>query len=312
MFPEIMLNELTFGQLLKKMRFEMRYVQIPITRKPISQEHLADGIDYNVKTIRSLENDERDEKDYKLILAIANFFQLTEQQKREFFWVAGLFYQPKFNFFSKEEFRNNIEEHLKDVTYPSQVITPTWDILAFNKYTYHLYEYNSEKIAIMKTERFGTNLLTSLFDKRFEMKKFFGDHWRFQMIRNVKAFRALSLRYISSAVYSKLINMMMDKPDIYEGFKDIWYSSYDKNQISTRDEVVVDPSTTVIINSNPMEKVKFWTLRFPQEYIGGEAIILGHIPINAEYEKIFHKFRDNLPSIDQHVYHFDLPNYLIE
>lgn len=237
------------------------------------------------KTLARIESDKwvnfANEK--RVIEALATAFELSENEKKEFYALAGLVYQSN-ETRPEMQLETLVKRYLWDTTYPAQVLTPMWDIVAMNNAISVLYGDTAARIQSMRTEPFGSNLLRILFDNKFDQKKYYLDdqRWRLQMIRNIKAFRAVSLKYSQRPRYKKLIRHLHSAE--YAPFSLLWQLASDQKY---GDEIQVEPSTRILTSCGI---VKFWTLRIPQEYIGEQFMVFMYMPADTQSEENYRAF----------------------
>lgn len=306
------ISESSFGEILANLRHELSQFE----GYKITQADLASALNerYKLKisqrTIARLEQDKKlgFHKDRYLIECLADYFNLTDTSKQIFYFYAGLSHQPSKSAESIDELalEKSLRDLLTDMSYPFHVITPLWDIIAFNNYIYHLYNYNDKRISLLKSKQgFHNNLLARLFNPDYSSKEYFGsdDNRKTQLTRNLRAFRVLSFPYQASSEYQKLIHFM--RGTYKKDFDDLWQDSHTPD-IRHKDkgyELPVEPSTLIRTSAGLM---KFWTLRFPQEYVGDQVIILGHLPADETSEVNFLKFKK---SISKSLHYFGMPDY---
>jgi hypothetical protein len=239
------------------------------------------------KTLGRIEQDDwvdfSNEKN--VIEALATAFELSENEKKEFYALAGLVYHPK-SPRPETQLETLVKRYLWDTTYPAQVLTPMWDIVAMNNAISVLYGDTAARIQSMREQPFGSNLLRILFDDRFDQKKYYLDEqrWRLQMLRNIRAFRAVSLKYSQTPRYQKLLKHLHGAE--YAPFSLLWQHSFLPDQ-RYDDEIPVEPSTRILTSCG---MVKFWTLRIPQEYIGEQFMVFMYMPADTQSEENYRAF----------------------
>jgi PAS domain-containing protein len=300
----------SFGEIVATMRKDLAKME----GRKITQGDLAEALSQKLgtyiseRTIARLEQDQklRFRKDRLIIDGLADALKLPEALMREFYLSAGLVYQSDKLAHALDE--NILEQSLRDLltnmSYPFHVLTPLWDMIAFNNYMYHLYGYTNEQISLIKGKKdFHNNLLVVLFNSAYKSKEYFGNdqNWQTQMIRNLKAFRALSFRYQASSEYKKLIGFISSK--YAKDFNRLWALSYLPDKRHQDYELPVEPSTLI---KTPAGQMKFWTIRFPQEYIGDQVVVLGHLPADEISEANFLKFKKDIP---KSLHYFGMPDY---
>lgn len=254
------------------------------------------------KTLARIESDTwvKFANEQRVIEALATAFELSENEKKEFYALAGLVYQSN-ETRPEMQLETLVKRYLWDTTYPAQVLTPMWDIVAMNNAISVLYGDTSARIQSMRTEPFDSNLLRILFDPRFDQKKYYIDEqrWRLQMLRNIRAFRAVSLKYSQTPRYQKLLKHLHSSE--YAPFSLLWQQSLLPDQ-RYDDEILVEPSTRIRTSCGI---VKFWTLRIPQEYIGEQFMVFMYMPADTQSEENYRAFSQTFSWREPFV--FDVP-----
>lgn len=293
----------TFGEMVVGLRGKLAQ---PHTRKPSQKafvayvnQRLGESI-LSEKTLARIENDTwvsfANEK--KVIEALAIAFDLSENEKKEFYALAGLVYQSD-EVRPEMQRETLVKRYLWDTTYPAQVLTPMWDIVAMNNAISVLYGNTAARIRRISVQPFASNLLRMLFDPQFAQKQYYGDEqrWRAQMLRNIRAFRAVSLKYSQTPRYTRLLRHMHSAE--YAPFSLLWQLTPDQGD---EDAIPVEPSTRIL---TPCGVVKFWTLRIPQEYIGEQFMVFMYMPADTQSEENYRAFSQTFSWREPFI--FDVP-----
>lgn len=290
----------SFGEIVRILRQERRYFEAT-ARQPgyrvLSQEYLAEKAGIAVRTIQRIEQGKSVDLS-KYVDALADALELSEAEKEPFYAAAGLHYRVRR---PRNDWQEIVRSIIAGYRYPVHCITPLWDIVALNAYNYALFSHSPEVMSELKATALGANLLRLTFDPVFERKRTLGGEtqWRDEMIRNLRAFRASALPYVTTTRYNLIISEMYRLP----WFDRLWEQSlWPPNE----DELThVRPTTTV--HHPQFGVMTFMTLRIPEEYLAQDLYIYGYIP-SAASEENFRALQDSIPESDaDNTHFFDVP-----
>lgn len=292
------MNAVYFGQLVRAMRKERSYVDENGRKKSWTQEMLAQhtlpGRAFSNAATRGLTTRQiRDIEDGTVrvlrpsihIEPLARAFHLSEAQKIEFYAAAGFIYLAAATDNTATTFDPAVmTTFLRQLPYPVGVFTPLGDILAFNAYFRAVYGYSTEALRALREDDIGANILRVYFEPIFHPKTVFGGarKWREQAERSVRAFRVLSLRYMTTKRYHQIVNYMQGFPE-FVGFWELC-----EGDVLDEHNLMVSPF--VQIYHPQWGELTFMKFNIPPLYLGHNLVIFGHFPI-AESEPRYQTFK---------------------
>lgn len=273
------MGNVELGKMIKALRQHRSFLTINGLR-PWTQEKLAEEImlssqitndmqTLSIKQIADLEQGRVSNiKPDVHIEPIARAFKLSEPEKAELYYVAGLA-AP----IVKRQRNNTIfVSLLKKISYPATVRTPLWDFVAFNTYNKVLWGYTDYHLMKLHNHQVRPNLLHVLFHPEFLSRNYSSSYaeWREHRLRDLHAFKISSFRYISSPEYNVIIDNLMQ----YTEFARLWKLSL--SEVKVDDTLIVQP---IIRVTHPIYGViNFMSLRLPREYHGQEVSISVYVP----------------------------------
>lgn len=287
-----------FGQLVRAMRLERSYVDDDGRKRAWTRERLADhtlpGRASSKNTSRGLtERQIRDVEDGLVQLLrptthlepLARAFQLSEAQKIEFYAAAGYIYLA-------DDMTTTFDSAvttslLSQLAYPVGIFTPLGDILAFNAYFREIYSYSQEAMQALTEDEIGANILRVYFEPVFRPQTVFGGarKWREQAERSVRAFRVLSLRYMITERYQKIVEYMWQYPE-FVGFWELC-----EGDILDEHNLMVYP--VVQIQHPQYGAMTFMKFNIHPAYLGHNLVIFGHFPISVS-EPLYQAFKPSV------------------
>jgi len=188
-----------------------------------SRETLSGAVNLTEDQLGRLERGERKYLDTHTLQLLADSFNLTDLEKKEFFYAAAGI--PDHELFTGEDPEIELQKlinEIEDIHIPALIIDVYADIVAVNTAAMHLYLFTPEIINYANSIPAGYNLLNFIYSSQFGCKEIFGASWRRIATIEVLLFRRSSLRYRHTNYFKYLLSTLLKE----EQFNIDWYSSH--------------------------------------------------------------------------------------
>lgn len=206
---------------LRKNHFELT------TGRTWSQKTVAERIGVSPRLIENIEQGEKQHIDKEILGKLADAFQLTTLERREFFALAvdvssqQLMPNPP----PPDAILPPLLEMVRRLRQPAYLHDNLFNIIALNGLLLAFFNVADHDVTHLKN-RVGTNYLHVLFAKSSPIRSLLSRHWHSLALRAVYRFRALSLRYRHTASFQALFDQLCHLPD----FKAIWLQTQHDSQ----------------------------------------------------------------------------------
>lgn len=209
-----------FGALLKALR---RSGTDP-SGKSWTRDSLGRALKLSSDQVGRLERGERKFLDLETMSLLADCFNLTGLEKKEFFYAATGITDAEL--FSSEEPTTQLENLLgivENLRLPVMILDVYADIVAINGMMADLYMFTPELTGQLREEAGGFNLLYILYANKDHLEGILGQNlWREVTNIEVLLFRRSTLRYRNSAYYNKIFNELLK----FKQFDIDWYTNH--------------------------------------------------------------------------------------
>ncbi|MFO7952822.1 MAG: helix-turn-helix domain-containing protein [Bacillota bacterium] len=263
-----------FGHLLKALRQK----SIDHSGNRWTRENLSKRVNLTEDQLGRLERGERKYLDNQTLKLLADSFNLTNLEKKEFFYAASGFADHEL--FSGDEPESQLQALLREIEgilVPAFVIDAYCDFVAVNTAALNLFVLTSEILNYAAKIPAGYNILNFIYSPQFGCKEIFGVSWSRIATIEVLLFRRSSLRYRHTDYFKYILNTLLKE----DQFNIDWYSSH---IYESHHELTYEP-------------FKYWHPHYgPLSYIAAETIIntkKGHLylvlynPTDNETMKVF-------------------------
>jgi transcriptional regulator with XRE-family HTH domain len=284
------MNAQAFGQLVRSMRRQRLHLDSKREFRQWSRAHLAALSGLSERQIRRIEQGEVINL-YPLLAGLADAFGLTELERPAFYAQAGYLYSPA-NFEPDMELLDSL---LRQIEYPVYIRTPLWDFVAFNRYSARLWGYDDPAVlALFDEEPLGANMLRTVFDPRFEHKRYKGGeaNWYEDAQRCILGFRTTSFQYGHTRRYQQILDGLRAYPE----FERHWLLSE-----RLPNDTFSPSSPTLEVHHPVYGRMDFISTRLPARYIGGQVDAAVYVPL-ASSDAAFQRLHEDIAS--NQVYRF--------
>ena len=250
-----------------------------------SRAYLAELSGLSERQVRRIEQGEVVNL-YPLLEGLADAFGLTELERSQFYAQAGYAYAPAL---SRPDI-DLLENLLNQISYPAYIRTPLWDFLAFNRYSARLWGYDdAATLALFDEEPLGANMLRTIFDPRFDHKRYKGGeaNWYQDAQRCILGFRTMSFQYGHTRRYRQILDGLKAYPE----FERHWLLT------ERMPNDVFSPSSPTLGVFHPIYgRMDFMSTRVPARYIGGELEVTIYVPFSSsqdQYRQLQEDIKEN-------------------
>ena len=188
-----------------------------------TRETLSRAVHLTEDQLGRLERGDRKYLDNQTLMLLADSFNLTSLERKEFFYAAlGLKDEELFNQETPETQLLNLFETLEQLQAPLYLIDVYSDLVAANKAIKDLFQLNMEEVNNFRQSPLGLNLLHLIYSPQFGLKDLIGPDWREAAMMAILEFRRSSLRYRHTNYFQYLLNSLLEN----KHFKMDWSSSH--------------------------------------------------------------------------------------
>ncbi len=213
-----MMNYVEFGQLIKTLR-KGSYDQ---SGHQWTRETLSSAVHLTPDQLGRLERGERKHLETQTLQLLAQCFNLTELEKKEFLCAAvGLSDSEIFNRTEPQTQLENLIAEMENLRLPAFVLDVYADIVAANTAALNLFLLTPEVLDHAGKLPAGYNLINFIYSPMFGCREFFGSLWREIATIEILLFRRSSLRYRHTEYFDHLIKTLFKN----KLFDIDWYSS---------------------------------------------------------------------------------------
>ena len=199
-----------FGKIVQKLRKQVT---------DFTQMRLNEELDLPEKTIERVEQGRVKKIDTELLVQLANIFNLTSMERKEFFFAAIEMDSAQIATIdvSPQAALSELVLAMKRVCFPTFVIDVYGDVIVANN---TLLNFLNIREALERSEG-GVdeyNMMRYVFEDDSIYKRLVGDYWQKAAIDNMTYFRRISLRYMAEPYYDRIFNALKQ----YKTFKEFW------------------------------------------------------------------------------------------
>jgi len=188
-----------------------------------TRETLSRAVHLTEDQLGRLERGDRKYLDNQILMLLADSFNLTSLERKEFFYAAlGLKDEALFNQENPETQLSNLTEIMEKLLVPAFLADVYKDIVVANKAVMDLYQLTPARISSLKKAPAGFNQLYLVYSKKSGLRDLIGPRWREAAMMTLLEFRRSSLRYRHTNYFQYLINTLLKLKE----FELDWYFSH--------------------------------------------------------------------------------------
>ncbi|MCP4527899.1 MAG: hypothetical protein GY833_18590 [Aestuariibacter sp.] len=267
-----------FGKIVQKLRvYTTRMTQVALNEK----------FDLPDKTIERIENGNYVKINTELLGNLADEFNLTTLERKEFFLAA---IAPDHGQLIDRDITDSLTILDKLITAMKGVCLPVFindvysDVIAVNNMTLEL--LNVKKALARATEgvdRF--NLMRFLFEDDSIYKQLVGKSWQAAALQNVSYFRRMTLRYMAESYYDQIFGALQN----YGSFKTFW------EMVASREFAEGKDRSDVVIyeyDHPTLGHIKYVATDSQAVTRDGELYYVQYTPADDHTRKMFKKLKE--------------------
>jgi len=226
-----------FGRLVAALRQEMGWTQAQLAQFARVDYPLVSQVERGVKSLLERE----------LLLKLAEAFQLTTLERREFFLASTglesgqLVRSPVGGAAEAEQSLRRMLDLLESLRLPAFLLDAYTDVLALNFTAFAFFQIPPEMMAGAMQVPGGMNALRLVFGRELAARSHMISNWEFYALSTMRFFRGTSLRYRATPYYEYLMKSFRD-PSEYPLFERYWrmVSAVDQDRDGTYERFEYD------------------------------------------------------------------------
>ena len=197
-----------FGLLIKTLRKS----SVDQWGNPWTRESLSRAVHLSPDQLGRLERGDRKYLDTQTLLLLADSFNLTNLERKEFLYAAlGLSDEQLFAREDSINQLNNLLHEIENLQVPVLLLDAYSDIVAANVSTLNLFLITPELLDYAKQIPAGQNLLNLVYSPAFGAREIFGSFWRKIATIEILLFRRSTLRYRHTAYFNYLMKVLLQE-----------------------------------------------------------------------------------------------------
>ena len=216
-----------FGKLIRQLRKDLEIRKTKYEGGILTQETLTRILGKKSRRyIIDLENGKRSFVRPEELIKLADVFELTEMERKEFFLAGNGV--PNTEIFREDvgiQTQQMLINHLHHIRLPAFLTSPFSDLIAANPMVADLYGIGSKQLEQFQTAQMPSNIIWFILspNSRFFELGEKNRNWDDIIISNVQFFRRTSLHYRSHSYWKKLVEgvFLRDK-NVAKRFKKYW------------------------------------------------------------------------------------------
>jgi transcriptional regulator with XRE-family HTH domain len=274
------MNRKEFGQLLATLRQDLDWTQFQLAEYSGLDEAVISQMERGVK--KNFESD--------ILVNLANAFQLTTLERREFFLAASgvehrqLVRQPSLGAITDTNHPKKILDHLmetlKSVQLPAFISDVYGDAIAANQTVVNFFRLPAALIAAAGQIPAGYNTIRMTFNRDLIGRTHVSDHWDEYAMATMASYRAATLRYRAKPYFKYLLKIFRD-PIEYPLFSRFW-----KRVSSMENDLSVD-SDRFHYQHEVYGEIRYMTARITTITAFSEVFLLTYVPLDTHTTDIF-------------------------
>jgi hypothetical protein len=270
------MNRKEFGQLVAALRVEHTD---EIADRPWTQTMLAEASNLTESIVGNIERGDKVNLEPNLLVALADALQLTSRERKEFF-AAAVGIEDKYvaRETDPESTLRELVQWMGHIQLPALIIDSYCDLIAANSAVLYLLDVPKPLLDSAASTPAGFNIMRLVFAPESNFRDLIGTHhWSTYSSKNVKFFRAVSLRYRSSEHFAHLLSELRKFPE----FKRIWRDIYFE-----RDDYYID-SEQLQYDHPKFGPLSYFSASSMALTSRGELHLINYIPASPRTVEIF-------------------------
>ncbi len=200
------MNLAEFGTLIKTLRRS----SVDQWGNPWTRENLSRAVHLSPDQLGRLERGDRKYLDTQTLMLLADSFNLTNLERKEFLYAAlGLPDEELFLHTDCNAQLNGLLEEMEYFQVPAMLIDAYADIVAANTSTLNLFMITPEMLTYTRKIPAGQNLIYLLYSPSFGTREILGNFWRKIATIEILLFRRSTLRYRHTAYFRYLLKILL-------------------------------------------------------------------------------------------------------
>ncbi len=188
-----------------------------------TRESLSRAVHLTEDQLGRLERGDRKYLDNQTLMLLADSFNLTTLERKEFFYAAlGLKDEVLFNLEEPETQLSGIFNTMEKLLVPAFLTDVYADIASANKAVMDLYQITPGMLKRLRKTPAGFNQLYLIYSDIYGLKDLIGPQWSDAAIMTILEFRRSSLRYRHTNYFHYLLNTLLKEKQ----FELDWYSCH--------------------------------------------------------------------------------------
>ncbi|MDE0630971.1 MAG: helix-turn-helix domain-containing protein [Caldilineaceae bacterium] len=216
----------TFGQVVAALRRE----QFDFTSgHSWTQRQLAKEAGLTVRIVGKIERGEQARLDAEILQGLAQAFQLTSFERREFFAMASEVADAALvrAALGSEDVFTQVWALLDTLCAPAFLMDPFADIIGVNRALLAFHDLSLAQLQAARATAAGANNIVLLLAPGGRLRQVLGRGWRPIALANMQQWRAMTLRYRHTARFRQLFTALSAYPDFYGLWADSHEDGYD-------------------------------------------------------------------------------------
>lgn len=186
-----------------------------------------------------------------------------------------------------------ISSILENSKYPTAILTPLGDIVAFNSYYYHFLGLSDKTFSLLKTGKLRSNILRIFFEEQFQQKAYLGGDqlWQEQAEFALQLLRSNSQKYSSTARYKEIIELLSTNRDFVELLNKPFEALIGRQQSQ-----LFHGLHQVTIHHQDYGPITFLKLRALPQLVDPDMLVFYHPPVatsHGQYQNLQNSVKKN-------------------
>jgi transcriptional regulator with XRE-family HTH domain len=216
----------TFGQVVAALRREQFDFA---SGNSWTQRQLAKETGLTVRIVGKIERGEQARLDAEILQGLAQAFQLTSFERREFFAMASEVADAALvrAALGSEDVFTQVWALLDTLCAPAFLMDPFADLIGVNRALLAFHDLSLAQLKAARATAAGANNMVLLLTPDGRLRQILGRGWRPIALANMQQWRAMTLRYRHTARFRQLFSALSACPDFYGLWADSHEDGYD-------------------------------------------------------------------------------------
>ena len=194
-----------------------------------TQRQLAKETGLTVRIVGKIERGEQARLDAEILQGLAQAFQLTSFERREFFAMASEVADAALvrAALGSEDVFTQVWALLDTLCAPAFLMDPFADLIGVNRALLAFHDLSLAQLKAARATAAGANNMVLLLTPDGRLRQILGRGWRPIALANMQQWRAMTLRYRHTARFRQLFSALSACPDFYGLWADSHEDGYD-------------------------------------------------------------------------------------